>query len=88
MDIATTVRWIAAISGMIAALLVAADLGKRDTGWGMVLFCGSALCWLTGAALAHDWALGTQNVVLLCIDVLGVYRYLIRGRGAHAGADG
>lgn len=78
MDIATTLKWIASISGMVAALLVAADLGKRDTGWGMVLFCGSAIAWLVGAALTHDWALGTQNVVLFVIDVFGVYRYLIR----------
>ena len=78
MDMVTIVRWVASISGMIAALLVSADLGKRDTGWGMVLFCGSAICWLTGAALMRDWALGTQNIVLLAIDVFGVYRYLIR----------
>jgi hypothetical protein len=25
-----------------------------------------------------DWALGSQNVVLLGIDLLGVYRYLLR----------
>lgn len=78
MDMVTIVRWVASISGMVAALLVSADLGKRDTGWGMVLFCGSAICWLTGAALMRDWALGTQNIVLLAIDVFGVYRYLIR----------
>ena len=81
MDIATIVKWIASVSGMIAALLVAADLGKRDTGRAMVLFCGSAICWLTGAALTRDWALGTQNVVLFAIDLFGVYRYLIRDRG-------
>ena len=65
---------------MSAALVGAADLGKRDTGWAMVLFSGSAICWLTGAVLARDWALGTQNVVLFAIDVFGVYRYLIRDR--------
>ena len=81
MDFPTVIKWVASISGMVAALLVSADLGKRDTGWGMVLFCGSAICWLTGAALTRDWALGTQNVVLFAIDVFGVYRYLIRDRG-------
>ena len=81
MDLPTILKWAASISGMVAALLVAADISKRDTGWGMLLFCGSACCWLGGAALTRDWALGTQNVVLLGIDVLGVYRYLIRPRG-------
>ena len=72
------VRWFASISGMIAAGVVALDWGRRDTGWAMVLFCLSAVAWITGAALMRDWALGSQNVVLLGIDLLGVYRYLIR----------
>ena len=72
------VRWFASISGMIAATLVALDWGKRDTGWAMLLFCGSAVAWIAGAVLMRDWALGTQNVVLLGIDALGVYRYLVR----------
>ena len=76
--LAGILKWVASISGMLAALIVAADWSKRDTGWGMVLFCGSAVAWLTGAALTRDWALGTQNVVLLAIDVFGVWRYLIR----------
>jgi hypothetical protein len=28
--------------------------------------------------LTEDWALGTQNTVLFGINLLGVYRYLIR----------
>ena len=74
------VRWFASISGMIAATLVSLDWGKRETGWAMVLFCASAVAWILGAVLMRDWALGTQNVVLLGIDALGVYRYLIRDR--------
>lgn len=77
---AEIVRWSASISGMIAAAIVALDWGKRETGWAMLLFCGSAVAWITGAVLAKDWALGTQNVVLLGIDMLGVYRYLVRPR--------
>lgn len=72
------IRWFASISGMIAATIVALDWGRRDTGWAMVLFCLSAVAWITGAVLMRDWALGSQNVVLLGIDMLGVYRYLIR----------
>lgn len=80
MEITDAIRWFASISGMIAATLVSLDWGRRDTGWGMVLFCASAVAWITGAVLMRDWALGTQNVVLLGIDVLGVYRYLIRDK--------
>ena len=64
---------------MIAAAVVALDWGRRDTGWAMVLFCLSAIAWITGAVLMRDWALGSQNVVLLGIDLLGVDRFLIRG---------
>jgi hypothetical protein len=78
------IRWSASISGMIAAALVSLDWGRRDTGWAMVLFCFSAICWMTAAAFSRDWALGTQNVVLLGIDLLGVYRYLIRDKDADA----
>ncbi|KIU28711.1 hypothetical protein SR41_06615 [Sphingomonas melonis] len=73
-----SLRWFASISGMIAAAVVALDWGRRDTGWAMALFCLSAIAWITGAVLMRDWALGSQNVVLLGIDLLGVYRYLIR----------
>ena len=71
-------KWVASISGMIAALMVSLDSGRRVTGWGFVIFVGSAICWIAGAVLSKDFALGTQNVVLFGVDVFGVYRYLIR----------
>ncbi|ONF97523.1 hypothetical protein [Sphingomonas jeddahensis] len=74
-------KWAASISGMIAAFMVSLDLGRRVTGWGFVLFVGSSICWISGAAMTGDWALGTQNVVLFGINLFGVYRYLIRKKG-------
>jgi len=79
-DFAETIRWVASISGMIAAFMVSLDLGRRVTGYGFVLFVGSSICWITGAVLTDDWALGTQNAVLFTINILGVYRYLVRKR--------
>ena len=76
----TLLKWFAAGTGMIAATIVALDLGKRDTGWGMVLFCLSAVAWIAGGVLTRDWALGTQNIVLLVIDLIGVYRYFTQAR--------
>ena len=79
MDTLTTVlKWFASGSGMVAALMVSLDSGRRLTGWGFVIFLASSVAWISGAALAKDWALGTQNAVLLGINALGVYRYLIR----------
>ena len=74
----TALKWFASLSGIAAALMVSLDSGRRVTGWGFVVFVASALAWIAGAALSHDWALGTQNVALLAIDVFGVYRYLVR----------
>ncbi len=79
MDSLTDVlKWAASISGMIAAFMVSLDNGRRVTGWGFVLFVFSSICWISGAALTGDWALGTQNAVLFGINLFGIYRYLIR----------
>lgn len=81
METATDVlKWGASISGIVAAFMVSLDFGRRVTGWGFALFVASSLCWISGAALTGDWALGTQNVTLFGINLLGVYRYLIRKR--------
>lgn len=77
-SIADIVKWAASISGILAALMVSLDLGRRITGFGFVLFVGSSICWFAGAWMTEDWALGTQNTVLFAINLLGVYRYLIR----------
>ena len=74
----TALKWFASISGIAAALMVSLDSGRRVTGWGFVVFVASTLAWIAGAALSHDWALGTQNIALFAIDVFGVYRYLVR----------
>lgn len=71
-------KWTASISGIIAAFMVSLDFGRRVTGWGFALFVGSSIAWISGAALTSDWALGTQNITLFGINLLGVYRYLIR----------
>lgn len=83
MEIVTdVVKWSASISGMLAAFMVSLDLGRRVTGYGFVIFVASSIAWFAGAWLTEDWALGTQNTVLFGINVLGVYRYLVRNAGA------
>lgn len=81
MDMLTEVlKWYAAVSGVVAAFMVALDSGRRVTGWGMVIFVTSSIAWISGAMLAKDAPLGAQNVVLLGINGFGVYRYLFRKR--------
>lgn len=80
MTLIDILKWSASISGIIACLMVSLDLGRRITGWGFVLFVGSSICWITGALMTKDEPLWTQNMVLFCINLFGVYRYLIRKR--------
>jgi len=79
----TAFKWLASGSGIVAAAMVSLDLGRRLTGWGFVVFVASSICWITGAAMTRDLALGTQNVVLFGINLLGVYRYLVRKKPVH-----
>lgn len=74
----TVLKWVASGGGIVAAAMISFDFGRRVTGWGLVLFAVSALMWIAGAIITEDFALGTQNAVLFCIDVYGAYRYLIR----------
>ncbi len=72
------VKWLASISGMIAAFMISLDLGRRLTGWGFALFVLSSIAWIVSGLIDAEGALATQNVVLLGINLFGVYRYLVR----------
>ena len=72
-------EWFAAIGTMIAAGLIAADLGRKVTGWGFVLFVVVAISW-TVAGLTSDppaYPLAVMNGILLCINAWGVWQFLL-----------
>lgn len=75
-------KWTASLSGMAAAFMVSLDSGRRVTGWGFVIFAGSSIAWIVSSLLDGEGPLGAQNVVLLAINLFGIYRYLIRKRPA------
>lgn len=78
-------QYYGAAAGAVAALIVSLDLGRRPTGWAFVIFVTSSIA-LIGWGFMNDEGkgIGAQNVVLLAINLLGVYRYLIRKRPTHA----
>lgn len=82
METTDILKWAASLTGIAAALMVSLDLGRRLTGWGFVVFTGSSIAWIAGAAITGDTPLVTQNLVLFGINLLGVYRYLWRQRPA------
>ncbi|WP_417622933.1 hypothetical protein [Parasphingorhabdus sp.] len=78
MELVDILRWTASISGMIAAVMVALNAGAKITGWGFVLFSGSSIVWVAASLLDGNNPLAIQNIVLLGINLFGIYRYLLR----------
>ena len=70
-------EWIAAIGTMMAAGLIAADLGRRATGWGFVLFCAVSVTWIVSGMTTDAMPIAAMNAVLLLINAWGVWQYLL-----------
>ena len=72
-------QWYGAGASVIAAALVALDLGRRITGWAFVLFVTSSAALIGWGFMQPDaTGIGVQNIVMLLINLIGVYQYLIR----------
>ncbi len=75
----TSLQYYGAGASLLAALVVSLDLGRRITGWAFVLFVtSSAALMLWGFLQPESEGIGWQNIGLLIINCIGVYRYLIR----------
>lgn len=73
-------EWIAAFGTMLAAALVAADCGRKVTGWGFVLFCIVAVTWIVSGLTSDAVPIAVMNVILLGINAWGVWQYLLNPR--------
>jgi hypothetical protein len=69
-------EWVAPIATMIAALMTASNLGPRVTGWGFVVFTIGAIAWAAIGLATGQSNLLWQNIVLLVVDVFGIWRWL------------
>jgi hypothetical protein len=69
-------EWVAPIATMIAALMTAANLGPRVTGWGFVVFTIGSIAWAAIGLATGQSNLLWQNIVLLVVDIFGVWRWL------------
>lgn len=70
-------EWIAAIGAIVAAALIAIDLGRRATGWGFVLFCAVSLLWIVTGLRDGAIPIVAMNAVLFLINAWGVWQYLV-----------
>ncbi|MBV1691651.1 hypothetical protein KRR38_29240 [Novosphingobium sp. G106] len=74
----TALQYYGAVAAAIAALLVSLDLGRKWTGYAMVIFVTSSLALIAwGFLQPESEGIGVQNVVLLVINAVGVWRYLL-----------
>lgn len=76
---------IAPAATMIAAMMTAANLGARLTGWGFVVFTVGSISWSIIGISTGQQNLLLSNAFLTLVNAVGIYRWL--GRQARY-ADG
>lgn len=83
--------WIAPAATMIAAMMTAANLGARITGWGFVVFSVGSVAWTTVGLTSGQTNLVLSNAFLTVVNVVGIWRWLGRqasyDKGSSAAAD-
>ena len=89
MTLADLAGWIAPAATMIAAMMTAANLGARVTGWGFVVFTVGSIGWIAVAVATGQNNLLLSNGFLTLVNLVGIWRWLGRqvryeqgGRGA------
>lgn len=68
-------RTFAAVTTVLAAALVAANLNARITVAGFMIFIVASTAWMIDGCLESKASLVIQNVILLLINAIGVWRW-------------
>ena len=61
---------------MIAAMMTAANLGTRVTGWGFVVFTLGSIAWAIVGMASGQTSLLVTNAFLFAVNLFGVWRWL------------
>jgi len=78
MDAMMVLRTFAAVTTIVAAGLVAANWNARVMVAGFVIFIIAAIAWMVDGWLENKASLVIQNIILLGINILGVWRWFPR----------
>lgn len=70
--------WVAPAATMIAAVMTAANLGTRVTGWGFIVFTVGSVAWSTVAIATGQQNLLWTNGFLTLVNLVGIWRWLGR----------
>jgi hypothetical protein len=79
--------WVAPAATMIAAMMTAANLGARLTGWGFVVFTIGSICWSIIGITSGQTNLVASNAFLTVVNLVGIWRWLGRQRVYEEGAQ-
>ena len=78
MTTSDSLEWYATISGVIAAIMLAGDFGRRVSGFGFILFCTMNIAWILFAqSQPEGGGLTWQNVILFGVNLVGVWQFLL-----------
>lgn len=80
MILADAAGWLAPIATMIAAIMTAANLGARVTGWGFVVFAIGSVAWTAVGLSSGQTNLVATNAFLTLVNLGGIWRWLGRQR--------
>jgi hypothetical protein len=70
--------WLAPAATVIAAIMTAANLGAKITGWGFIVFTVGSICWCIVAIGTGQQNLLFTNGFLTLVNGLGIWRWLGR----------
>lgn len=79
--------WIASAATMIAAMMTAANLGTKITGWGFVVFTVGSVAWAAVGLTTEQPSLAITNGFLLLVNLFGVWRWLGRQARHETGSE-
>jgi sporulation protein YlmC with PRC-barrel domain len=71
-------EWLAPAATMVAAVMTAANLGARVTGWGFVVFTLGSLGWIVVGIGSGQTSLIITNAFLTLVNAVGIWRWLGR----------
>ena len=72
---------------MIAAMMTAANLGARVTGWGFVVFTVGSICWSIIGLSTGQTNLVATNGFLTLVNGVGIWRWLGQQRAYEDGGQ-
>jgi len=79
--------WIAPIATMIAAMMTAANLGARVTGWGFAVFTIGSISWAIVGVGSGQQNLLLTNIFLTLVNAVGIWRWLGRQARYEEGGE-